>query len=315
VHDAFAAPVPLPGQDPWLVPYQDGHLLVQSAQGDRRIVVRRVFDVDRMEVGAAETVWAPSPWRRLRGSRHDRELWAPELHQLDGRWYIYYAGSDGVNANHRSYVLEATDPFGPYREVGWIGDVAHDVWAIDLTVLEHSGRRFALWSGWEADGESGVQHLYIAPMCDPVTVSAPRVRISSPEHPWERSVAPINEGPQALYRSDGGTFVLFAADASWTTAYATGVLELVGDDPLDPVAWRKHPDPLMTGGGHGCVVDTPAGARYVHHRKTGHEPGWSDRVIVAVPFGWDANGTPAVGGGPPPRHGVSPTPGLGPSSG
>jgi GH43 family beta-xylosidase len=295
--DAYDEAPPLPGQDPWLVAFEGGHLLVQSARRDRRIVVRRVHDVDRMEVGPPRTIWAPSPWRARRGLRHDRQLWAPELHEIDGRWYLYVAASDGIDAHHRCYAHVADSPFGPFEEVGWMGDVAHDFWAIDLTVLEHAGRRYAMWSGVEGRDDHAAQHLYIAPMLDPVTVSAPRVRIASPDLPWEHSVAGINEGPQVLRRPDGHTFVLFSANASWSTAYSTGVMELVGADPLDPAAWRKHGDPLLVGGGHGCAIETPGGLRFVHHRKTGSEPGWSDRVIVAAPLDWDRRGIPVIAGG------------------
>ena len=46
-----------------------------------------------------------------------REVWAPEIHFLDGRWYVYVAASDGQNRNHRMWALqsEGADPFGKYR--------------------------------------------------------------------------------------------------------------------------------------------------------------------------------------------------------
>ena len=37
---------------------------------------------------------------------YSQELWSPELHFLEGRWYVYFAADDGNNDNHRMFVLE-----------------------------------------------------------------------------------------------------------------------------------------------------------------------------------------------------------------
>ena len=37
-------------------------------------------------------------------------LWAPEIHEIDGQVYIYFAMDDGNNDNHRMYVIKADDP-------------------------------------------------------------------------------------------------------------------------------------------------------------------------------------------------------------
>jgi len=74
---------------------------------------------------------------------------------------------------------------GTWHSKGKVAD-ATDRWAIDATRFEQDSRRFMVWSGWE--GEVNVaQHLYIAELSDPWTVMGPRVRISSPEFPWETS--------------------------------------------------------------------------------------------------------------------------------
>jgi len=61
-----------------------------------------------------------------------KNVWAPELHLLNGKWYIYYAADDGQNANHRMWALESqtSDPQGPYIEHGCLET---DGWAIDGT--------------------------------------------------------------------------------------------------------------------------------------------------------------------------------------
>lgn len=299
---AFAERRPFPGQDPWVVAHDGSLLLVQAAGGNRRIVVKRFKDLAHIDHNVETVIWAPGG-----PEGHHRRLWAPELHHIDGRWYVYFAASDGRAAGHRTYALVADDAMGPYRALGPVRDPGHDVWAIDLTVFEHGGALYAMWSGWEGADDGFPQNLYIAPMADPWTISGERRCLSRPEHGWEMSVAPVNEGPELVRNPGSGQlFVLYAADASWTQAYKMGLLEWTGGDVADPASWQKLPRPFFTGGGHGCVVDTPTGSYLVYHRKRSGDPGWADREIRWAPLGWDAEGRPAVHPGDRSRRSSAP---------
>ena len=286
---AFRERRPFPGQDPWVVAHEGSLLLVQTGGGNRRIVVKRFGDLGHMDRNVETVIWAPSG----PGSRR-RQLWAPELHEIDGRWFVYFSSSDGRAANHRTYVLAADHPLGAYRALGPIHDPIHDVWAIDLTVFSHAGGRYGVWSGWEGPDDGFPQNLYIAPMANPWTISGERRCLSRPEHAWEMSVAPVNEGPTAIGQAGSGRlFLLYAADASWTQAYKTGLLEWTGGDVADPASWRKLPRPFFADGGHACVVETSAGTSLVYHRKVSADPGWSDREILTAPLWWQ-EGYPVV---------------------
>ena len=288
--DAFRERRPFPGQDPWVVAHGGSLLLVQSAGRRSRIVVKRFRDLARMDRNVETVIWPPAG-----RSEPIRELWAPELHLINGRWYVYYSAGAGWAGSHRTYALVADDPLGPYRSLGPVGDPKNDVWAIDLTVFTHGGRMYALWSGWDGAHDGFPQNLYVAPMDDPWTITAGRRRLSWPQHDWEMSVAPVNEGPQvARHPGTGRLFVIYSADASWTPAYKTGLLEWTGGDVADPTSWSKLPRPLFTGGGHGCVLDTPSGSHFVYHRKVSGDPGWADREICSAPLVWDADGYPVI---------------------
>lgn len=292
IFDTFREYRPFPGQDPWVIRHEGAFLLVQSARGDRRLVVKRFLDLDHMERYTETVIWTP------RGAGPGRQLWAPELHHLDGRWYVYFAASDGRMANHRNHVIVADDPLGPYRYLGPVSDPGHDVWAIDLTVFSHEDRLYAVWSGWEGAGDTFPQNLYIAPMSDPWTICGERRCLSRPEHGWEMSEAPINEGPEVIrHPVTGRLFLLYAADASWTQAYKMGLLAWTGGDVTDPASWEKQVEPWFTAGGHGCVVETATGSRLVYHRKLSCDPGWADREIRSTPLVWDAGGFPVAGPG------------------
>jgi GH43 family beta-xylosidase len=152
-----------------------------------------------------------------------------------------------------------------------------------------------VWSGWEGERDAFPQHLYIAPMADPCTLSGERVRISSPDQEWEMRVAPVNEGPQIVRNErDGKLFIAYSCDASWTPEYKVGLLEWTGGSMLDPAAWRKLSHPILTGGGHGCFIEAHGQQYFVYHRKISGDPGWADREVIAEPFTWDADGYPRV---------------------
>ena len=289
------------GADPFVV--RDGaSYLWCFSEGDRAVTVARS---DRItDVGERRTVW-----RAPDAGPCSAEVWAPELHLLDGRWHIYVAASDGDNRHHRAFVLvaDSVDPQGTYTAHGPLhtGDATGPArWAIDMTVLAHKGRRFALWSGWPGEDEIA-QHLYVAPMASPTEIGGPRVLIAdSGDHPWERVPATlarprsIDEAPQVLQR-EGRTFVLFSASSALTASYAMGLLELVGEEPVDPTAWRKHPQPLcpastLPGAGHGVVVDDSDGRSWlVHHAKIEDDLSFR-RAVHVRPIEWSDDGLPRL---------------------
>ena len=47
----------------------------------------------------AETV---DVWTKTDTGPYCELVWAPEIHRIDGKWYVYYAADDGNSDNHRS---------------------------------------------------------------------------------------------------------------------------------------------------------------------------------------------------------------------
>lgn len=294
------------GADPCVV-HRDGWYYLCQAGPRGRLEVWRSRTLTQR--GERQVVWAPprSGWNRA-------QVWAPELHYLRGRWYIYYAASDGRNANHRMGVLEATtdDPQGPFVDRGMlytgddVADRRQNRWAIDGTVLELHGRLYFVWSGW-ADHRD-VQHLYIAPMSDPCTVAGNRARLCGNDcHPWERvgergQERGLNEGPQVLVRN-GRVFIVYSCSGSWQPTYKLGMLHMEQyADPMDPAAWRKLERPVFNstrevfGVGHCCFTTSPDGVEdwILYHSKRFRWDCW-DRVVRAQRFTWDADGFPQFG--------------------
>lgn len=293
--ETITNPVSPHGADPWVVRKDGMYYYCHSRNGSIWVNTNRTLQGAVRFAG--RKVWTPpsgKPW--------SKELWAPELHFLRGKWFIYVAADDGDNANHRMVVLESetADPLGNYLFRGKISD-ASDKWAIDGTVLELDGKLYFVWSGWE--GVVNVQqNLYIAPMSDPTTISGPRRLISEPDRDWERIGRPfINEGPQVL-QHNGQTFIIYSASGSWTDHYCLGRLRLVGVDPLAPKAWIKCRTPVFGGTatvfspGHASFTKSPDGQEdwIVYHTARHRGAGW-DRDINIKPFTWAIDGNPVFG--------------------
>ncbi len=283
--------LPAPSQDPW-VSVHEGVFHAVNTDG-RRIFLRRSSDAWNLFEQPAIVVWkAP-----VRGP-DSKHLWAPELHRLGPRWFIYYAADDGRNRNHRLWALEAAgdDPAGPYRSRGMVQTGG---WSIDATVLPGSGgKRFLLWSGWEG-ALKGAQNLYLAPLADPVTLAAPRVLLTQPTEPWEQHVEAICEGPAVLQRG-GVTCVVYSASASWTVHSCLGMLVNEDGDYLNPAAWKKvgpvfARTPQVWGVGHASLVAREESGLIFYHAKTRRTRGWRDRNIRAQPFTWTEEGLPCFG--------------------
>jgi GH43 family beta-xylosidase len=293
------------GADPWVVREGGAYYMVQSR--DNGIYVSRSANLTDV-AGTGVRVWAApdSGWNRT-------NIWAPELHRIGDRWYIYYAGGRAgpPYVHQRAGVLESvgTDPQGAYVDRGMLytGDDlaggAPSRWAIDLTVGEVNGQRIAVWSGWETDATTDrtPQHLYAAPMSNPYTISGSRVRISSPVEPWERGTElDLQEGPQFL-KHGGQTFLIYSTRESWLEHYRLGQLRLTGTDPLRAASWTKsgpvfQPIPGVPGVGHASFTVSPDGTEdwIVYHAKTSTTPGW-DRVIRMQKFTWNPDNSPNFG--------------------
>jgi GH43 family beta-xylosidase len=304
----FTNPIVSSGADPWVVRWEKRYYYCFSRDG--RVRVSRADSLIDIGRGKEVAVWTPP----AKGP-YSKELWAPELHRLGDRFYIYVAADDGDNANHRMYVLEGDtrDPQAAYKFKGKIAPET-DRWAIDGTVGTINGHQYFVWSGWEGT-ENVRQDLFIAAMKDPWTLAGDRACISVPEHPWEK-LGPewdakgfpggVNEGPQFLARGKQ-IHIIYSANGSWTDDYCLGQLTYTGGDPLARKSWRKKEKPVFTrtdkvfGPGHACFVRSADGKEdwIVYHAAKRKGGGW-DRDVRAQPFDWDKADSPRFGEPVPP---------------
>ncbi|HKI46090.1 MAG TPA: glycoside hydrolase family 43 protein [Balneolales bacterium] len=309
----FANPVGK-GQDPW-VTKKDGYYYYFIESRDGGIYVsknKKLTDIKEKE----KLVWTPpkSGWNHA-------NIWAPELHYINGKWYIYYAAAKEAGSPfiyQRSGVLQAAtrDPQGKYIDKGelYTGDDiinrTNDKWAIDLTVSKINNQLYAIWSGWTENESTDKtsQNLYIARMKNPWTISSNRVEISSPTAGWEKGPElDLQEGPEVLKHNED-VFIIYSTQDSWLVTYKLGQLKLMSPtaDPMNPANWIKT-GPVFRGTsnvfgvGHASFTTSPDGTQnwIVYHSKVDSTPGWN-RVIDMKPFGWKRDGSPDFGEPVPP---------------
>jgi GH43 family beta-xylosidase len=296
--ETFSNPIVSAGADPWII-YRAGYYYLTYTTGSNVQIHRAPRLAGTNGIGRATVTasfYPPAPF--------NRNVWAPELHFLRGKAYIYYAADDGNNANHRMFAAESdtTGPTFSFKAKGKVYDPTTDRWAIDGTVLEAAGGSlYFIWSGWPGT-QDGLQNLYIAPMSDPVTISGPRVLFATPDRTWESW---IEEGPEVL-QHDGRVFIVYAANLSWTDNECLGLLSNQDGDFLKPSSWTKSSSPVFSttvsatgavyGPGHCSFTKALDRAEdwIFYHAAKFSGAGWN-RSIRMQSFSWGTNGYPAFG--------------------
>ena len=302
------------GPDPWVI-YKDGYYYYMNTMSIN-LTIWKTRSLANLRSAEKKAVWLPPP-----SGPSSHELWAPELHFMEGKWYIYFAADEGTNDTHRVFVLEnsAADPLtGTWVMKGKLADPAADYWAIDPTVFEDKGKMYALWSGW--DGEvNGTQSIFIAQLSNPWTIEGHRAKLSTPQYAWEKvgdltkanevSNLPhvdVNEGPEILKHGDK-IFLVYSASGCWTDYYELGMLTATsGSDLLDPASWTKsskpvfwqNPDASVYAPGHNSFFQSPDGKEdwILYHANEAPGEGCENHRSPRVQrFSWRADGSPDFG--------------------
>jgi GH43 family beta-xylosidase len=313
--ETFSNPILSTGPDPWVFTWNGHYYFMATTQ--KNLTIWETTDLSDLRDARKEVVWTPEP-----GKPWSKSIWAPELYRWGGKWYIYFAATDGPRTDRRIFVLEnpAEDPLsGRWTLKGQIAD-ATNRWAIDPDVFEVNGTHYMLWSGWPGS-ERGVENIYIARMSNPWTIDSPRTLLSTATFDWEKhsehlndegptaaNEGPVlvNEGPEALVH-DGKVFVTFSASGCWTDEYALGLLFASEDSNLlDASLWKKLDHPVLTedparnvyGPGHNGFFKSPDGTQdwIIYHANPGPHEGCSAMRSPRIQrFTWNTDGTPNFG--------------------
>lgn len=263
-------------------------------------------------------------WRSWEEPAMDGPPWAPELHYLNGKWYIYTTGKVPGSDEMRVIVLEGDTPQSQFTYV------ANLAGGIDATILNHpNGQMYMIWMRHES---GSLTNITIAPMTSPTSLGAGWTQISEPNidlwYDWEKSHQVCNEGPQVIHRN-GKIFLTYSANASWTEHYCLGMFTC--DDKADVMNrnnWVKSPVPIfekswengVVGVGHASFTTSSDGKEdwILFHGMDDDESdpdsdieiGWEFRHPWIQRISWHHDGTPNIG--VPQAHHIQMTPAGGP---
>lgn len=298
----FTNPLFSSGPDPWVIQKDSTYYYTHTT--GKNITFYTTSEISELNKATATVAWVPPAT-----GAYSKQIWAPEIHYLAGKWYIYFAADNGENKNHRMYVLEnaSADPAkGIWEFKGKIADTS-DKWAIDGSVFQYKSQMYFIWSGWEGDVDVR-QDIYIAKMKNPWTIEGSRVMISKPTYDWEKIGSPdVNEGPEALENSSGKLFLTYSASGCWTDDYSLGLLTLKdGGDPMNASDWTKSATPVFAkkpehgayAPGHNGFFKSRDGREdwIIYHANTAAGQGCSPTRNPRIQkFNWAADGTPEFG--------------------
>ncbi len=294
--ETFSNPINTAGADPYAMLHTDGYYYFTRTLG-HRIDIWKSRTLTGIDLGERETIWEkPTDLK---------DIWAPEIHHIDGKWYIYYTANTSCGDDCRGvYVLEnsASDPL----EGEWVekGKVNTQYAGLDGSVFEHNGELYFMYAAYgDWSGEHG-SAVAIAPMSNPWTLSGENVILTYPEYDWEKQGMHVNEGAVILKRN-GKIFLVYSGSACWEDDYAIGMLTASeNSNLLDPNSWSKSTEPLFSksvengvyGPGHNSFVKSKDGTEdwIVYHGNSGPDQGCGPRPTRLQKFTWN-EGAPDFG--------------------
>lgn len=301
--DSYQNPLVFQRADPWCYKHTDGfYYFTGSVPEYDRIELRRAPSLEELEHGDVKTIW----YKHTSGLM-SHNIWAPELHYIHGKWYIYFAAGRAEDPFHIAcFLLECDDDdpmHGNWMERGQI-DTGWDNFALDMTTFLHHGEQYLIWAQKPLDDMSVGSNLYIAKCDNPWTLASSAVCISTPEYDWETHRFKVNEGAAVLQRN-GKIFVTYSASDT-SAAYCMGLLWADENaDLLNPASWHKSQTPVFTtcrqssryGPGHNSFTTASGKDVLIYHCRLYEEINGDplddpNRHAMATAFTYDKNGFP-----------------------
>lgn len=298
---------------PWIMQRADPY--VYKSEAGKYYFTASVPEYDRIILRCADSLGELADaeeieiWHKHEKGPQSIHVWAPELHYLFGKWYIYYAAGDIDDIwAIRPYVLECTgdDPTkDPWVEKGKMTCAEEDefsfrAFSLDATVFENKGEWYYIWAEKVSVGKQ-ISNLYIARMKNGYTLDTVQVLLTTPDYDWERVGFWVNEGP-AVIKRNGNIFVTYSASETGI-AYCMGMLTASEDsDLLDPKSWTKERYPVLSssaekivyGPGHNSFTTDENGADVlIYHARTETEiigdPLYNpNRHTMIMPVTWES---------------------------
>lgn len=309
---SYKNPIVIQRADPYIYKHTDGYYyFTASVPNFDLIELRRAKRIEDLQDAETFVVW-----RKHEEGEMSNLIWAPEIHYINNKWYIYFAAAPnrevtGITFNHNMYVIECEDEnplSGTWIEKGRV-DSGWNSFALDATTFENNGKLYYVWAQEDLNVEKNSHsNIYIAEMENPWTLKSKAVLLTKPEYEWEIQLFWVNEGP-AILKKNGKIFLTYSASGT-DENYCIGMLTAdENSDLLDKNSWIKSKEPVFKtsyenkqyGPGHNSFTVSENGEDLlVYHSRNYTElkgdpltdPNRHARIEVIK---WNEDGTPNFG--------------------
>jgi GH43 family beta-xylosidase len=271
-----------------------------------KVILRRSQTIQGLSDAPEVTIW-----KRKASGVGSGQVWAPEIHHIDDKWYIYVALGVSGQWRIRQAVLEGTgdNPLSAtWIEKGLI-KTNWDTFSLDASTFVTNGTRYLIWAQQDPARSGDNSNIMIAPLANPWTIQSEGVIISRPDQSWERVGYKVNEAPQVIQKN-GKIFMTYSASAT-DQNYCMGMLTAsASSDLMIPSSWSKSRSPIFVsnpktnqwGPGHNSFTVSEDGQSDI---LVYHDRGYRDirgdplddpnRRTRVQKLYWKADGTPDFG--------------------
>ncbi|MBQ8183675.1 MAG: family 43 glycosylhydrolase [Clostridia bacterium] len=311
--------------DPFITKGDDGYYYFTASypmygrndvNGYDRIILRRAKTIDGLMSAEEKCIWSVKE-----SDNAFRFIWAPEIHKINGKWYVLFAASgskDNVwDIDCHIIICDGNDPYNDmWRDLGKFISCDEDSFSfrgfsLDMTYFECMGKHYVAWA--QNGGNSNVYLATVDPDM-PWKTTCSAMLLTKPEYEWERVNIPVNEGPAVLIHNNK-VFLSFSASATGPE-YCIGLMYAdVNADLMDIDNWNKLSLPVLSsedlcceyGPGHNSFVKDDNGDWYcVYHTRSkkcydklcgyGHEDPLYDpcRSARLLKVKWNEQGLPVL---------------------
>ncbi|MDE7327965.1 MAG: family 43 glycosylhydrolase [Lachnospiraceae bacterium] len=253
--EQFPFPVAWDRADPCIGKWDGKYYFIATndADGNNSLYIREADTIPGLITAQEVKILDTQMYPHLKGL-----LWAPEFHIINGRLYIFHAGTPGPFEKEQSHVMALKTGGNPMRAQDWEmpvrverqdGSMLYGEQGItlDMTEFESAGVHYVCWSQRQFFPVDQGAWLYIATLNPdkPWQLASNPVLLSRPEYGWANNHTFVDEGPFAI-KKDGMIYMTFSSAAVDST-YVTGLLTArEGDDLLNPENWVKENCPLLS---------------------------------------------------------------------
>lgn len=296
----FKNPILEDGADPYALLHEDGYYYFMATRGNR-LDLWRTDDLTQLESVVPKTVWSPPET-----GPNSCCIWAPEIHYIDGKWYVYYTGSDkGDEGDDSRFVFVLENSSANPMEGEWVdkGKINTKYSGIDGSVFQYNGALYFLYSPYVNDHSD----VAIATMANPWTLNDDETILAAPKYDWEKTDdRSILEGPMFLEGPIDEVYIVYSAGACWDDNYSLGMLAAKKDsDFLEAASWKRFPKAVFEmskennvyGPGHHGFTTSKDGKEnwLIFHAKDKPALGCAQRSTRLQRFSWNKDGKPDFG--------------------